>query len=68
MAEQLTYVDCLITAAKYHNSCLKMAFCMGFALSNCSIQINRLKKPFNPLLGETYEYHDKKRNFRLFTE
>jgi hypothetical protein len=28
----------------------------------------RLKKPFNPLLGETYELIDEKRKFKLIAE
>jgi hypothetical protein len=28
---------------------------MGFAISILSTNINRHKKPFNPILGETYE-------------
>ncbi len=38
---------------------------MAFALTPYASTLNRLKKPFNPILGETYEYisEDKKFNF-----
>lgn len=29
---------------------------MVFAASGLSATINRVKKPFNPILGETYEF------------
>lgn len=36
-----------------------MAYVMGFAVSYFSTQLNRKKKPFNPLLHETYELINK---------
>ena len=33
-----------------------MAKVMAFAFSSYSSSLNRVRKPFNPLLGETYEY------------
>jgi len=33
-----------------------MAYVMAFSLANLSLSVDRpSKKPFNPLLGETYE-------------
>jgi hypothetical protein len=32
-----------------------MCYIIGFALSPYAASIHRTKKPFNPLLGETYE-------------
>lgn len=34
---------------------MRMAYLVAFSLSTFSIVINREKKPFNPLLGETFE-------------
>jgi hypothetical protein len=37
---------------------MRMAYVMGFGLSITASTIGRIKKPFNPLLGETYELVD----------
>ncbi len=37
------------------NPCKRMEYIAAFAVSNISSNIDRLSKPFNPLLGETYE-------------
>lgn len=34
---------------------MRMAYVMAFAVSSYSSTINRVKKPFNPILGETFE-------------
>ena len=41
---------------------------MGFGASVYAATINRTKKPFNPLLGETFEYIDEKNGFRFISE
>ncbi len=46
----------------------KLSWIAGFVMSEFSFNINRLLKPFNPLLGETFEYVDKKNNFIAFAE
>ena len=35
--------------------CMRIAYVMAFFFSYLSTTINRIKKPFNPLLGETFE-------------
>jgi hypothetical protein len=40
---------------------MRMAYVMGFGLSITASTIARIKKPFNPLLGETYELVDDKK-------
>ncbi len=47
---------------------MRMAYIMGFGLSICASTINRIKKPFNPLLGETYELLDDKKGFKFISE
>jgi hypothetical protein len=37
------------------SACKRMEYIAAFAISNISSNIDRLSKPFNPLLGETYE-------------
>lgn len=43
-----------------------MCYVMGFAVSIYAGNIGRTKKPFNPILGETYELVHK--NFRFVSE
>lgn len=45
-----------------------MCYAMAFALSGFAGTINRVKKPFNPLLGETYEFVDNKKGFKFISE
>lgn len=47
---------------------LKYANIAGFVVSEISLNINRLLKPFNPILGETYEYVDINYKYRSFSE
>jgi hypothetical protein len=45
-----------------------MAYVVAFAMSICSTTIGRTKKPFNPILGETFEYIDEKKNCKFISE
>ena len=45
-----------------------MVYVAAFLVSQYSISELRTKKPFNPLLGETFEYIDKERNFEFLSE
>jgi len=47
-----------------------MAYVMAFVFSSYSSTCERVRKPFNPLLGETYtlKYKDDKKNFNFFSE
>jgi hypothetical protein len=55
IAEQLEYYDFLKIANKENDSCLRMCYVIGFAVGAYASNINRVKKPFNPILGETFE-------------
>ena len=46
----------------------QMSFVLAFAMSNYSSTIGRAGKPFNPLLGETYEYVSKDGQYRYIAE
>jgi len=46
----------------------QIQFVAAFALSNYSSTIGRTGKPFNPLLGETYEYISRDGEFRYLAE
>ena len=56
MAEDLEFPECLEAAATSPDSMKRIAFVAAFAASNYSSTIGRIAKPFNPILGETYEY------------
>ncbi|MCO5576850.1 hypothetical protein L7F22_030670 [Adiantum nelumboides] len=56
MAEDMTYASLLDTAVRQKESSLRMAFVAAFACSNYVTTLGRVAKPFNPMLGETFEY------------
>jgi hypothetical protein len=41
---------------------------MAYALTPYTFTINRTKKPFNPILGETFEYISEEKNFKFICE
>jgi hypothetical protein len=43
-------------------------YVIAFDVSQKSLCLNRIRKPFNPLLGETFEYIDPKRKFMYLSE
>ena len=47
---------------------LKICYLIGFICGELSLNINRYLKPFNPILGETFEFFDNERQFRYFSE
>lgn len=68
LAEDIEYNDLLQKAAAIDDSTLRMVYVAAFAASEYASTINRIAKPFNPLLGETFEYARPDQNFRLVTE
>ena len=55
LLEEFEYSNILDAAANEKNSLEQMCFVAGFTTSAYSTTIDRTTKPFNPLLGETYE-------------
>jgi len=57
LTEELEYADCLDAAAALDDddSCLRLAYITAFSVSGYASTTDRLYRPFNPLLGETYE-------------
>lgn len=55
-AEQLEFAHILTAGAANSDRFLRLAHVAAFVVMNCSRVINRTRKPFNPLLGETYEF------------
>lgn len=68
LAEDIEYSSLLDTAAGYDDSTLRMAYVAAFAASEYASTINRIAKPFNPLLGETFEYCRPDKHYRLICE
>lgn len=68
LAEDIEYNDLLTKAASIDDSTLRLVFVAVFAASEYASTTNRIAKPFNPLLGETFEYARPDQNFRLLTE
>ena len=55
MLEEFEYSKILDTATIMKDPLEQLCFVAGFTASSYSTTINRITKPFNPLLGETYE-------------
>lgn len=55
MLEEFEYSNILDTATTKKDPLEQLCFVAGFTTSSYSTTINRITKPFNPLLGETYE-------------
>lgn len=55
ITEDFEYSSILDTAAQCKDSFEQMAYVAAFTISSYSTTVNRTSKPFNPLLGETYE-------------
>jgi hypothetical protein len=67
-AEDMEYVDLLEVAADRIDSTERMIYVAAFAASEYASTIGRVAKPFNPLLGETFEYVRPDKNYRFFIE
>jgi len=68
VAEDMEYTDLLDQAADRSESTERMVYVAAFAASEYSSTTNRVAKPFNPLLGETYEYCRPDKKYRFFIE
>ncbi|XP_050081427.1 oxysterol-binding protein 1 isoform X6 [Anopheles maculipalpis] len=55
LTEDFEYSDILDKAAQAKDTCEQLAYVTAFTVSSYSTTSNRTGKPFNPLLGETYE-------------
>lgn len=68
VAEDLEYTDLLDIAADRHDSLERLVYVAAFAASEYASTIGRVAKPFNPLLGETFEYVRPDKGYRFFIE
>lgn len=67
-AEDMEYADLLDLAADRTDSIERLIYVAAFASSEYASTIGRVAKPFNPLLGETFEYVRPDKNYRFFIE
>lgn len=67
MCEYLQYHDLLVKANNCEDPYVRMLYVTVFAVT-CFAGTDRKVKPFNPLLGETFEYVDEKAEFRFHAE
>lgn len=68
VAEDLEYTDLLDMAADLPDSMERMVYVAAYAASEYASTIGRVAKPFNPLLGETFEYVRPDKGYRFFVE
>lgn len=66
VSEKFQYSDLLSKAATTPK--MKLAYISSFIVAELSLNINRILKPFNPILGETFEYFDNNLKYRYFSE
>ncbi|XP_064618956.1 oxysterol-binding protein 1-like isoform X2 [Lineus longissimus] len=55
LTEDFEYSECLDRAAQCEDDCEQLAYVAAFTISSYSTTTQRTGKPFNPLLGETFE-------------
>ncbi|KAJ2309050.1 hypothetical protein IWW55_000021 [Coemansia sp. RSA 2706] len=66
--EDMEYCELLDIAARLPRSEDRTLFVAGFAMSNYASTFGRIAKPFNPLLGETFEYVRRDKRYRALSE
>ncbi|XP_050314790.1 oxysterol-binding protein-related protein 2 [Anthonomus grandis grandis] len=66
MAEYMEYAHLLKVASQQEDPLKRLQYVIGFAVSALASNWERLGKPFNPLLGETYELE--REDFRIVCE
>ena len=54
--KNVIYSYLLDKADECNDPIMRMQYVAAFAVSSIASNIDRLSKPFNPLLGETYEF------------
>ena len=66
--EKFKYMNLLIKAGKESSRELQMCYISAFLIGEIFINLGRSLKPFNPILGETYEFFDNAKKFRFYSE
>eukprot|EP00128_Syssomonas_multiformis_P000660 Colp12_sorted_trinity150504_noHs@23954 len=68
LAEDCEYTQILDVAAGMESSLERLAYVAAFTVSSYSTTPTRTTKPFNPILGETFELNRPDLGFRLIAE
>ena len=68
LCEEMEYSELLDQAARSLDPIERIKFIGLFAISGYASTDCRLTKPFNPLLGETFEYVSREKGFRYMSE
>ncbi|PGH16926.1 hypothetical protein AJ80_04994 [Polytolypa hystricis UAMH7299] len=68
VAEDMEYADLIDVAADRTDSLERLVHVAAFAASEYASTIGRVAKPFNPLLGETFEYVRPDKGYRFYVE
>ncbi|KAK9761276.1 hypothetical protein K7432_013943 [Basidiobolus ranarum] len=68
MCEDMEYSDLIDIGASQPDSMERILWVAAFAMSNYSSTEGRIGKPFNPLLGETFEYVRPDKSYRYISE
>jgi hypothetical protein len=68
LVEDFEYGEILLQAAEEPDVRKRLLLVSAFASSSYASIYVRRTKPFNPILGETFEFVDRERQFRLMTE
>lgn len=68
LAEELEYCELLDMAVPLEHSMDRLLYASLFAISGYTSSVKRTRKPFNPILGETYELMRADKGFRYIAE
>ena len=66
--EKFKYVDLLIKAGNEESKEKQMCYIAAFVIGELFLNLGRSLKPFNPIIGETYEFFDNEKKFRFYSE
>ena len=66
--EKFKYMDLLIKAGNEPLKEKQMCYISAFLIGEIFLNLGRSLKPFNPIIGETYEYFDNEKKFRFYAE
>ena len=67
--EQFFYLDLLNKVCiESKNKSLQLGYISAFIIGEIFLRLNRNLKPFNAIIGETYEFYENKYQFRYYAE
>ena len=66
--EKFYYLDLLNKAANEEKKEMQLCYISAFIIGEIFLNIGRSLKPFNSIIGETYEYFNNNLNFRYYSE